>query len=322
MKKYSSTPRTINLIVFVLLTAGFAFLAVWFSFLTVPYVWTGVSHAPIDVDRENISLGLYAILGCLGIAGTIVSGLGLCRSVVAFRKNDDEAVRRTFDCYFSLGYVLAAALFLNAGWLILQTTKNFGSGVSIGFVVVVYIVALILVLVGTNIPLVKVHDADDDGVAIGRILLLASLAIGAAVAITMLYSALILSINGDGHKTHKVYLLKDLVLAIAPFIGCALASVGLRASKKGQMLRSSLLLYMSLGVYGLGIIAAGILTYFTGVNKDWNRSNIGSYLEPKFAISEYMTNSVLSFVFGSLIVVAACVLFAVTLRPKKEKAAR
>ena len=314
MKKYSSTPRFICLIVFAILTAGFGFLAVYFTFLIAPFV-TKIPNAIIEMDYD-IAFGLYAMLGSLGIAGTFVSLLGLFRSIKAIRKEDDESTRRCFDGLFSLGYVVAMALFANAGWLILLTTKNFGN-VSIGFVVAVYVIALILVLVGTNIPLVKVYEDDDEGVGMARILLTASLAVGLAVGVTMLYSGFVNLIGNSGSSNKaSVYILKFFLLAIAPVLGCVLAAIGLRAHKKGNGKAGSLCLYSSLGLYGLGMLAAGALLSVTDNVKSWN--NTGSLMENKFAAESVVTNSVLSYVFGGLVLVAAIVLICMTLKPKKS----
>lgn len=314
MKKYSSTPRAINLVVFPILALGFGFLAVFFGFLLAPYV-TKIAVAPIEMDF-NIAYALYAELGMLGLAGFVVTCLGFVRSILAYGKTDDESCRRCFDCYFSLGYVLAAGLFCNAGWLILLTTKNFGN-VSIGFVVAVFVIALILVLVGTNIPLVKVYEDDDDGVGMARILLTASVAIGLGVGVIFLYSALVNLIGntGSGNKA-SVYILKLFLLCIAPLVGCLLALLGLRAHKKGNGKAASLSLYSSLGVYGLGMLLAGALLSVTDNYKVWN--NTGSLMESKMGVTSVLTNSVLSYIFGGIVVIAAIVLVAMTLNPKKK----
>lgn len=319
MKKYSSTPRLINLIVFAILTAGFGAMAIYFTFLIAPWTWSQVKFAPVSVDRENISLALYLMFGSLGVAGTVLSLLGLLKSIAAFRKTDDESVRRCFDYYFSLGYVVATALFCNAGWLILLTTKNFSANLSVAFVVVVYVVALILVLVGTNIPLVKVYEDDDEGVGMGRILLSASAATGCGIAVTMLYSGIITAALNDGTAaTMLVYLTRYLILGFVALLGCLIAFLGLRTHKKGNGKLASILLYASLGVYGLGMIGAGIMqTVVAEGPKVWKNS--GSFMGTDFAVTHNTTNMVLSYVFGAIVVIAAIALICVTLMPKKKK---
>ena len=177
---------------------------------------------------------------------------------------------------------------------------------------------MILVLVGTNIPLVKVYEDDDEGIGMARILLTASLAVGLSVAVTMLYSGFVNLIGNTGSSNKaSIYILKFFLLSIAPVIGCVLAAIGLRAHKKGNGKAGSLCLYSSLGVYGLGMLLSGVLLSLTDNVKSW-KNNAGSLMENKFAVDSVVTNSVLSYVFGGLVVIAAIVLICMTLKPKKN----
>ena len=317
--KYSSTPRFINVVVFALLFAGFTTLGLFFTFFYLPFLWQALGSGPVN-PLTDISVALVAMLGSLGIAGAVVSLLGLFRSAKSLTKtNDDELVRKSFDCYFALGYILAVALLLNATWLIRLTTVNFGN-VSMGFVVAVYVIALILVLVGTNIPLVKVYEDDQEAKGMGRVLLLASSSIGVAVGVTFLYAGIVTLALGGGLSGQSTFLLKYFTLAIAPCLGAILAGFGLVFSKKGASKKSSVLLYTSLAVYGLGIMYSGVLALlFNNTSKD-------KYIFMEQTLSAHPTNwlvnTVLGFVVGGLVLIGAIILVFVTLKPKKEKKAR
>ncbi|MCR5079381.1 MAG: hypothetical protein K6B65_05675 [Bacilli bacterium] len=315
--KYSSTPRLLNAVVFALLFVGFAVLALFFTFFYLPFLWSGLGSGPIENSLSDVSVALVAMIGSLGVAGAFISCIGLIRSIKALMNGkDDELVRRSFDCYFSLGYVLAAVLFLNATWLIRLTTANFGD-VSMGFVIAVYIIALILVLVGTNIPLVKIYEDDQEGKSMARVLLLASLSIGVGVAVSFLYAGIVTLALGAGISGQSTLLLKYFTLAIAPALGGIVAALGMFLSKKGNDKGSSIALYSSLGIYGLGIMYCGLLSVlFNNTTKDKF-----IFMEQTLSAhpTNWLVNTVLGFVIGGLILIGAIALVVITVMPKKDK---
>ena len=315
--KYSSTPRLINTLVFAVLAAGFGFLAVYFGFLVAPYLWKEIGVTAIEIPV--ISYGLAAMLSSVGFAGLILSIIGLVNSILSFMKRDDKYVLNGFNCYFALGYVLAVALILNASWLLPLTTSNFSGDVSMPFVAIVYVIGAVLVMVGTNIPLVKLYENDESGKTMGKILLLASIVIGVSIFITFAISLLFVLIYGAGKVGQINLIVKFLVYGLIPLLGACVAFFGLRASRKDDESKlPATLLYASLGIQSLGILAAGI--FMCAYNTDEKLSLVSQTKNGSFgALDNWAGYAGLSFAVGGVILLGAIALIVITYLPKKEK---
>ncbi len=314
--RYSSTPRMLNLVIFAALAVGFGFLGVYFGFLVTPFLWSGMHTTPIAVPE--ISVALSVMLGSLGVSGLIIAIFGLFNSIKSLLKKDDVYVLNSFNCYFALGYLLVAGLFLNATWLIRLTTTNFNPNIAVWFVIIVYIVAMIAIMIGTNVPLVRIYNEDESGKSIGDVLLRASFAGGLGVAIVFLVSLLITAIGGEAGAGKNVISVKFAVYGIIPLIGAILALVGrFLAKKESESKLSAGLLYGSLGVYGIAMMVCGIFSIIYNGDKDkfslMTQTPYGHW-------NNWLDTTVLSFIFGGLVLIGGIVLVVVTFLPKKEKA--
>lgn len=317
--KYSSTTRLLNIIVFALLTLGFGALAVYFGFMVAPFVWTG-KGAPVDIP--DLSLALVLMLGCYGLAAATASVIGLINSVRSLLKSsDDKLVRKSFNSYFAVGYITSAAILLNAVWLYRLTTTNLKYD-NIGFIVTVYVIAFILVMVATNVPLVKLYGEEENASSSMIVLLQSSFASGFGIAVPFLACFIFAAANGSANAGYKVMVWKFATYAAIPCIGALVALVGVllqnKADKAGSVKKSpAVLLYSSFGVYGLALIAAGIfsLVYRSTDSKFslMNAKGVGSW-------TYWLDTSVMSFIVGGVIVIAAIALVVLTLvSPKRSK---
>ena len=320
--KYSSTVRTINVVLFALLTAGFGFLGIWFGFLVVPFQWRGGSGSPLASSFPSTSFGLAATLGVLGLTGAIVSLRGLIASLLSLSRNDDEIVLRGFGAYIGVGLVATMFFFTNALWLYRLTTTNFKYD-DVGFVIAVYAIAGILFLFGTLIPLSKIFGDHDRYNEIMRIL---SFTFGAAtlsVAVVFFGAYLPIAAN-KATTTNSDQLMLELGLgALIPFLAfvCfALALIGYRRADKTNTIskKSGFLFEGGLFLTGSAIISAGIL------------ENIFQYKELRISLMaaevvaknpNYLDFSVMSYIVGGLIVLASCYFALQTAKGGKAKVA-
>lgn len=320
--KYSSVVRTINLVIFALLFAGFAFLGIWFGFLVVPFQWRGGAGSALASDFPTISVALAMELAVLGFTGAVVAGRGLLASILSvLRPNDDEIVIRSFGAYIGVGLVAALFLFFNATWLYRLTTTNFKYD-DIGFVVVVYVIAFLIIMFGTLVPLSKIFGDHERYNEIMRII---SLTAGAATLSTALvfFLAFVPFCVNSASTTHSSQLILQSGLgALLPFLAAVcffLALVGYRkADKEKKVVKLNGFLFEGgLCFTGAAIIVAGVL------------ENVYQYKELRISFltsqsvpatnGNYVDFAVMSYILGGILVLAALYLAYQTARGGKGK---
>jgi hypothetical protein len=148
--KYSSTSRTLNLIFHFLLVLGFGAFGVYFSVFVVPFY-------EIDQFRFtdlNVAYNLYVELGVIGLSIMSISLYGLVHAIIAFaRPADDKPVVKSFLAFIAEGYVLSAFFVINALVFFDLTASS-----TLAFVIVLYLVIALLIMIATNIPMVRLFD--------------------------------------------------------------------------------------------------------------------------------------------------------------------
>ena len=252
-----STAKYVNLAIYLVLFAGFAALAIYFGFLVSPYLWVG--SAPIDLPE--ISTALSVMLGALGLAGAFISVYGLVNSVLAIVKNNDDHVIKSFAGYIAIGYVVCISLLLNAVWLYRLTSTNIGYS-EIAFVIVVYVIALIIALIATNVPLVKLFGEDEQTNRTMKVLVGSLGAVDLSVGIVFLACALaFISRLGEVANSYLI-LTKFSVYAAIPLVAFVLFAIAYaligKAEKKGVEDKAGKGLFVtSLAINGGAIIVCG-----------------------------------------------------------------
>ena len=320
--KYSFTIRLLNLLLFAALGVGFGFLGVYFGLIVSPNLWTGALPGGLKVP--DMSLALALMLGALGLAGLTVCVFGLVKSVLAIvRRNDDEMVRSAFGCYISIGYVVAVFFLMNAVWLYRLLTTNLGFD-DIGFAIIIYVILLIVALIASSIPLVKMFGEGEGTNRVMRVISRSALAIDLGIFLPLLLAFFVMIANQDSISHASILITKFGTYWIAPFIACALAGVALfgyaRADKAGTYNKLNGILFESaICVNGLGIILMGILNYVY-----WD----GPYaLMAKSVASQLSENTAIEFtvvssIVGGVMILLAALLVYLTLFPKKKEQGR
>ncbi|MBQ9457858.1 MAG: hypothetical protein IJU64_05070 [Bacilli bacterium] len=303
--KYSSTVRMVNVVLFALLMAGFTFLAVWFGFLVTPFQWIGGRGSPL-AEFPTMGYGLSAMLGAFGLAGAIVSCIGLVSGVQSLVKNDDRPVVRCFGCYIAVGLLVAAFLFFNATWLYRLTSSNLGDD-DLGFIITVYVIAFILVSFATLVPLTKIFGDNEKFNSIMKILSVALCAADFSVAL-LFFLSYIQVVSYRDSVSYSANVMTEFGLgALIPFLACLLAAAALfgysKADKNGQVKKLNGYLFEgALCLNGVAIIVAGVLEQI------FQSSSLRISLVAK-GISQsnptYTEFAVMSYIIGGLLVLAS-----------------
>ena len=318
--KYSPTTRLMNVILCALLCFGFGYLAVYFGFLITPFLLVG--RGPIDLPTMGLALPL--MLGAFGLAGALISLYGLFNSVVSIMKEKDDApVVRTFGAYIAIGYLIAFFCLFNAVWLYRLTSTNIGYN-EFAFVITVYAVLFFVALIVSNIPVLKLFGEHEELNKIMKIidgsLTVSTLSIGILFGVTYLV------LKGDSYRIPNGAILLPntgiaaLVLLVAALLGC-LAFLGYSKAAKANVTnkKNGLLFEGSLLLVGGAIIFAGVAEYLSQSGK--NPASVSFvYKSTPNTNPAYMEFSVVAFVFGSLIVLAALYLMLNTLKGDKKAA--
>lgn len=317
--KYSSGIRLINVIIFALLTAGFVFLAVWFGFLITPFLWIG-KGSPIDLP--DISFGLAAMLGCFGLAGALIAGKGLLTSIFSMlRENDDEPVVKSFGCYIGIGYLVAAFLLLNAMWLYRLTSSNLGDD-DIGFVVTVYVIALIVVLLATNVPMVRLFGDESQFNKVMQVLSYSLCSVSAAIGIVFGVAYLVTKTSSDPFYGQATVSLEIGVPAIIGLVACLLCLVAylgyVKADKnKTVVKRNGILFECALVLSGASILVTSV---FENIYQGASRPSAVSLVAKAIGMSNvnYLDFCITGYILGGAIVLAGILFMFSTLFPKKR----
>lgn len=308
-----------NVILCALLCFGFGYLAVYFGFLVTPFLWIG--RGPIDLPTMGLALPL--MLGAFGLAGALISLYGLFNSVVSIMKEKDDApVVRTFGAYIAIGYLIAFFCLFNAIWLYRLTSTNIGYN-EFAFVITVYAVLFFVALIVSNIPVLKLFGEHEELNKIMKIidgsLTVSTLSIG------VLFGVSYLVFNGSGDVANKALVLRNmgiaaLIFLVAALLGC-LAFLGYGKAAKANVTnkKNGLLFEGSLLLVGGAIIFAGVAEYLSQSGK--NPASVSFvYKSTPNTNPNYMEFSIVAFVFGSLIVLAALYLMLNTLKGDKKAA--
>jgi len=318
--KYSSTTRLINTIVFALLAFGFGFLGIYLGILYTPFLWL---QSTTPVDAGITGWGLSAMLGIFGLAGFVVSAYGLVTSVRSVLKGkDDDLVRRSFATYVSIGYLIALFFLANGLWLYRLTSSNLGFD-DLGFVIVVFLIAFLIAIIVSNIPLVRLYGENEELNKIMRVITGPLAAFTCAGTLVYGLSFILLAAGSDIYG--KANASMELgVGALIMLVACALSFLAFfgygRSAKKGEVKKlNGFLFEAALCVLGGGILAAGSIEYVFQSARNPEAISLVSKSVP-LANGNYMDFAVMSWILGSVLVIASVVFFFSTLTGGKKKA--
>ncbi len=257
--KYTSTSRTLSLMAHALIFAAFGVMGIWFGFFVVPQYlggqpdyWYRDSGLAFD---NNGPFFLWFELAVIGLVFMIISAIGFIHALKSLKDiHDDEPAVKSFVALICEGW-LAAIFFVLQAALLWDLTANG----NIAFVVVMALVIAIVLLIATNIPMVKIFDQRDQ-----KPLLRAFMG---AAALSMIVIALegalglIGAATWANQKVQVSYLLivliaSSAIAAILAFFGWLI--MGKNNSEKGTKV-ATYLTALALLVVGAGLMVYGIM---------------------------------------------------------------
>ena len=166
--KYSNTSRFLNLVFHGLIVLAFGALGLYFGLMVTPLYLAG--SKPAYMEAMGAPFLLYFELGIVGLTLCSLSVYGFITALKSIKDNrNDSLVVRSFTTFIVEGYIAALFFLLNA-----VVFFDLIKGNSVTFVIIVGLVLAIVLMIATNIPMVKLYDGKD------QTPLLASFALGAA----------------------------------------------------------------------------------------------------------------------------------------------
>lgn len=256
--KYTSTSRTLSLLAHAIIFLAFGFMGIWFGFFVVPQYLGGTPdyfyHDSGLSFNTNGAFFLWFELAVIGLAFMVISLLGFLQALKSLKDiHNDEPAVRSFSALICEGWI-AAIFFLLQAALLWDLTAN-GNLV---FLIVMALLIAIILLIATNIPMVKIFDQRDQ-----TPLLRDFMGSGALVTFIIGVEAVLGLIGAATWANQKIqisYLL--YIIIIASFVAAILAFVGwliLGKNKNDKGLKvSSLLSAGSIVAVGAGLVTYGI----------------------------------------------------------------
>ena len=257
MKKYTSTIRLVNTVIFGLLFAGFACLAIFFSFLFAPKVISPSYLSGINYAPTGKAYAFVALLGVTGLAMAFISLGGLITSIRSLlHEGDDKLVVKSFCSYIALGYATSLFFFFNALWLFNQI-----GGETVAFWIILSVILCIGCLIATNVPMMKLLEDKDPNI-ISSVLNGTMFAIFVPLFVTFAWTTVITNVQNEGGKDRLRIVL--YVLDAITLIGSVVSCIGWRKFAKNEKLgktneKLSAFTWSSFGLLGTLPLAAGIL---------------------------------------------------------------
>lgn len=256
--KYTSTSRTLSTLAHIVIFLAFGFMGMWFGFFVVPqYLGGQADYFYRDSGLNFDSSGAYFLwleLAVIGLAFMIISLLGAIEGIKSLQNpHDDEPAVRSFSALICEGWI-AAIFFLMQAALLWDLTAN-GNLV---FVIIMALLIAIILLIATNIPMVKIFDQRDQ-----TPLLRDFMGCGAIVAALIALEAGISIIGASTYASQRVQIFHFLYIMIATSAVTAILAflgwlyLGKHSDDKGLKI-SSYLTSGAVGASGIGLMVYGI----------------------------------------------------------------
>jgi hypothetical protein len=155
--KYGNTSRSLCLLFHGLIFAAFVSLGIYYGFFLTPFYLDPSMKTYWSGSVVFGAYNLYLELGVVGLSLAVVSGYGFYQAVKAMMApSDDKPVIKSFTAFIADGYI-ASVFFILQGLLLFDLTANN----NLAFVIIMAILLSIILLIATNIPMVRLFDGKD-----------------------------------------------------------------------------------------------------------------------------------------------------------------
>ena len=262
--KYQNTSRTLSFLAHALIAVLFGLLGLFFGIFVVPEYFA-TQQAKVEWVWENFLFNgaflLYLELAVIGLSMATISGYGLYHSIKALQNpRDDAPVVKSFTVLIVEGWIMGIFFLLQAV-LFFDLTGNNGNGKdNLVFVIVMAVLLALVLLIATNIPMVKLYDGKDQKPLLKEL-------VGGAMVVTFftaLQGGIALLVNATNSslnpwKQGEINWLLFVIFAMN-FVAFVLACLVyfFIFNKNGKL--AGYLSGMAILALGLGLIAYGVLS--------------------------------------------------------------
>jgi hypothetical protein len=316
---YSNTARVLSLLFHSLIFMLFGALGMYFGFFVVPQYFNVAVRSLFTANLFEGAFNLYLELAVLGLAMMSVSAYGLFHAIKAFLSpSEDAPVIKSFVAFIAEGYILSV-FFLLQGVLFFDLTANN----NIAFVIIMSILITVLLLIATNIPMVRLFDGKDNTPLLSGLSLSAATVFGwgAVEGALALLGSLAAEVY-DGQRWVNTQLM--IGTACAVIIAGLTIAAGLIIRKKGVSDKkgSALSGFLNSGAVltvGGALIAIGVIEVVLNSTKGVHLESIpkGTYVAGDASYG--LGYGIMALVLGSLSVVASIYFFVVTAKESSKK---
>ena len=152
---YQNTSRVLTLVFHAVIFAVFGALGLYYGAFCVPYYFTSDPGA-FGVGQQ-LAYNLYLELATVGLTFMLISGYGIYEGFKAIKEpSDDAPVIRGFTAFIVEGYIAALFFLANAA-----VYFDLISGSNLAFIIIMAVLFAIILLIATNIPMVRLFDGKD-----------------------------------------------------------------------------------------------------------------------------------------------------------------
>ena len=223
------TSRTLCVVFHAIIVAAMGLMGIWFGIFVVPeFLGSNPQqfYGNFGFDR-NGAFFLWYELAVVGLSLFVISLLGLIDGIKSILDSrNDEPVVRSFNAFICDGWV-AAIFFALQGMLLWDLTAN---GSNVAFVIVMALLIAIVLLIATNIPMVRLYDQRDQ-----MPLLVDFMGTGALVTGVMGVEALVAMLGASTWANQRGEVTNLLaVIVVASFIAFALLLVAWLLSRNSK----------------------------------------------------------------------------------------
>lgn len=304
--------RPINVVIFLVLLCGFGALGIYYGGLVAPFILLGKGAV---VNLPTTSYALNLMLGAIGFAGFAISLYGFIVSLISIVKRNDDYTVKAFASYIALGCVACVAFFLNAAWVYRLTTTNNGYN-EFGYIITLYVIALIVLLIATNVPLVKLFGEEKTANKTMKTIVGAAFAVnfGLCLPVALTY----FSVLGKVFNQSSVITMKlgvySLLTLVATLVSLAAFIAFEKADKQGKEGKAGFYLFgLSTLVDAGALITCGVFsTLYSKIKVNFMSANLEFAYSTEFAV--------MSYILGILLVLACVGVVIYSIVPHKKKA--
>jgi hypothetical protein len=311
--KYQSTSRTLCFLFHALIIAAFGSLGMFFGVFVVPEYFSTFNHYFVSIDGDYF---LFLELAVLGLVLLTLSVFGLIYAIKGILKpSDDEPVVKSLTFFVAEGWVVSA-FFLLQGVLLFDVV-SFGDSKNLAFVIIMALLFAIMLLIATNIPMVRLYDGRDQTPLLATLSLSAGI-VGLFLGVEVLSNLVFNWLRGE--NSFSAYHEVNLLLGIIVGVGLVIAVLGILASvlikKKGA---KGLTIGGFLNSASVFVLGGGLLSYaFVDMLVDSDKTLLIHFNSKDRSWGGYGFD-VMAIIVGALAILGSVYFFVATSKDAKNK---